>query len=121
MILCCRVCHHLHEIDPLVPNVCPCCGCPDKTTGHIVPFPDKDQTTLYNKSVLELVNWMHSIQTYPVLIRMIEKYLEARNTMSMIKTLNEVEYEPTELDLRLAEDHDDIGWQNFTEEKISKL
>ena len=52
---------------------------------------------------------------------MIGQYLEARNTMSMIEALNEVEYEPTELDLRLAEDHDDIGWQHFTEGKISKL
>ena len=41
--------------------------------------------------------------------------------MSMIKALNEVEYEPTELDLRLAEDHDYIRWQNFTEGRISKL
>ena len=52
---------------------------------------------------------------------MIGQYLEARNTMPMIEALNEVEYEPTELNLRLAEDYDDIGWQNFTKGRISKL
>ena len=41
--------------------------------------------------------------------------------MSMIDTLNEVEYETTELELEIAEDHDNIGWQNFTEGRISKL
>ena len=122
MIRCCGVRHHLHKIGSSIPNVCsPCCGYPDDTTGHIVLCPDEHRTTLYNKSVLELVNWMHLVQTSPVLIRMIEKYLETRNTMSMIETLNEVEYEPTELDLRLAEDRDNIGWQNFTEGRISKL
>ena len=52
---------------------------------------------------------------------MIGKYLDARNTMTMTETLNEVKYETTELNLRLAEDHDSIGWQNFTEGRISKL
>ena len=121
MIRCCGVRHHLHEIDPSIPNVYPCCDCPDETTGHIILCPNKDRTTLYNKSVQELVKWMHSVQTSPVLIRMIGKYLDARNTMSMIETLNEVEYETTHLESSLAEDHDNIGWQNFTEGRISKL
>ena len=63
----------------------------------------------YNMSVQELVKWMNSVQTSPVLIRMIGKYLDARNTMSMIETLNKVEYETTDLESRLAEDHDNIG------------
>ena len=52
---------------------------------------------------------------------MIGKYLDARNTMSMTETLNEVDYETTDLELNLAKDHDNIGWQNFTEGRISKL
>ena len=55
------------------------------------------------------MKWMHSVQTSPILIRMIGKYLDSRNTMSMIDTLNEVEYETTELELEIAEDHDNIG------------
>ena len=52
---------------------------------------------------------------------MIGKYLDARNTMSMVEALNDVEQETTELELELAKDHDSIGWQNFTEGRISKL
>ena len=52
---------------------------------------------------------------------MIGKYLDARNTMSMVEALNNVEQETTELELELAKDHDSIGWQNFTEGRISKL
>ena len=110
MIRCCGVCHHLHEIDPSIPNVCPCCESPDETTGHIILCPNKDRTTLYNKSVQELVKWMYSVQTSPILIRMIGKYLDARNTMSIVDTLNYVEQETTELELELAKDHDSIGW-----------
>ena len=76
--------------------------CPDETTGHIILCPNKDQTTLYNKSVQELVKWMHSVQTSPILIRMIGKYLDARNTMSMVDTLNDVEQETTDLELELV-------------------
>ena len=52
---------------------------------------------------------------------MIGKYLDARNTMSMVEALNDVKQETTELELELAKDHDSIGWQNFTEGRISKL
>ena len=52
---------------------------------------------------------------------MIGKYLKAWDTMSMTETLNEIECETTELELNLAKDHDNIGWQNFTEGRISKL
>ena len=64
---------------------------------------------------------MHSVQTSPILIRMIGKYLDARNTMSMVDTLNYVEQETTDLEIELAKDHDKISWQNFTEGRISKL
>ena len=39
----------------------------------------------------------------------------------MIEVLDEVENDPTESEITLAEDHDELGWQNFTEGRISKL
>ena len=76
---------------------------------------------MYNKSVQELVKWMQTVQTSPILIRMIGKYLDARNTMQMVDVLNYIEQETTDHELELAKDHDSIGWQNFTEGRISKL
>ena len=64
---------------------------------------------------------MQTVQTSPILIRMIGKYLDARNTMQMVDVLNYVEQETTDHELELAKDHDSIGWQNFTEGRISKL
>ena len=41
MIRCCGVRHHLHYIDPSIPDECPCCGSPGETTAHIALCPDK--------------------------------------------------------------------------------
>ena len=43
LIRCCGVRHHLHYLDNSVPNTCPCCGCEDETTAHILVCPDKDR------------------------------------------------------------------------------
>ena len=48
--------YHLHIIDASIPNVCPCCNCPDKTTFHILLCNDKDRTKLYSKSVLGIMS-----------------------------------------------------------------
>ena len=40
---CCSVRHHLHNIDASIPNVCPCCNCPDKSTSCVLLCNDKDR------------------------------------------------------------------------------
>ena len=120
MIRCYGVQHHLHNIDPSIPDKCPCCKSPNKTTAHIVLCSNNDRSTLYEKFVSDLVKWMNAIETSPVLIGMIRQYLKARNTMSMVEVLVKVEYNPLESQLLLAEDHDKLGWQNFIEGEISK-
>ena len=51
---------------------------------------------------------------------MIVQYLRARNTMSIVEVLVEMENNPLESQLRLAEEHDKLGWQNFIEGQILK-
>ena len=121
MIRCCGVRHHLHYIDPSIPDECPCCGSPGETTAHIALCPDKDRTTLYHRSVSDLIEWMTAVETSPVLARMIGQYLTARNSRTMSEILLEVEHDPIETQVLLAEDHDKLGWQNFIEGRISKL
>ena len=122
VIGCCGVRHHLHNIDENVINVCPCCEEPDETTSHILLCEDKDRTTLYKKSVQGLMNWMVKQGTLPQITKMVGDYLRARNT----KTMMEIYDGPKTDDLRgigwkLAQEHDQLGWQNFAEGRISKL
>ena len=41
--------------------------------------------------------------------------------MIMVEVLVKTEYNPVESELLLVKDHDELGWQNFTEGQISKL
>ena len=122
IIGCCGVRHHLHNIDNSVPNVCPCCGCEDETTAHLLLCPDKDRTALYERSVNEFIQWMRSADTSPLIIEMVADYLNARNT----KTMSELYQGPRTNDengrgWRLAQEHDLLDWQNFVEGRISSL
>ena len=49
---------------------------------------------------------------------MIGQHLKARNTMSIVEVLVEMENNPLESQLRLAEEHNKLGWQNFIEGQI---
>ena len=63
---------------------------------------------------------MTAVEKSPVLTHMIGQYLEARNSKTMSEILLEVEHDPIETQVLLAEDHDKLGWQNFIEGQISK-
>ena len=88
MIGCCGVRRHLHYIDNTIPNVCPCCNEPDKTTSHILLCKDEDRTNLFKKSVQGLMAWMVKEGTSPQITEMVGDYLRARNdkTMAVIYT-----------------------------------
>lgn len=45
----CSVRHHLHNKDTSIPNICPCCICPDKTTSCILLCNGKGRPALYVK------------------------------------------------------------------------
>ena len=111
LIRCCGVRHHLHNIDNSVENICPCCGCEDETTAHLLLCPNKDRTTLYKKSVSKFVSWMKTNHTSPLIIEMVQDYLEARNT----KTMSELYKGPRTNDengrgWQLAQENDLLGW-----------
>ena len=115
----CGVMHHRHKIDSSIPNICPCYGRPDETTEHILLCPDKGRTELYRKSVQQLVDWMKREQTHPMITRMVQAYLRARNTKTMKEVYKEIGDDKDE-EWLLADEHDDIGWKCFTEGRISK-
>ena len=114
----CGVMHHRHNIDSSIPNICPCCGCPDETTEHILLCPDDGRSKLYWMSVQQLVDWMRKEQTHPMITRMVQTYLRARKTKTMKEIYNEIG-EDEEEEWMLAYDHDEIGWKCFTEGRIS--
>ena len=63
---------------------------------------------------------MNDSDTSPLIIEMVGKYLEARNT----KTMSELYDGPrinddNERGWQLAQEHDLLGYQNFTEGRIS--
>ena len=78
----------MNYVDNSIPNVCPCCGCDDETTAHIVLCPNKDRTKLYKKSVANFISWMNDADTSPLIIEMVGNYLEARNTKTMSELYN---------------------------------
>ena len=117
---CCGVRHHLHNIDNSVENVCPCCGCEDETTSHIVLCPDENRTKMYKKSVSNLISWMNDADTSPLIREMVGDYLEARNT----STMPDLYQGPRTNDengqgWQLAQEQDLLGFRSFTEGRIS--
>lgn len=120
LIRCCGVRHHLHNIDNSVKNVCPCCGCEDKTTAHLLLCPNKDRTRLYQKSVSKFVSWMKANHTSPLIIEMVREYLESQNTKTMTKLYKgPCTNDENGRGWQLAQENDLLGWQNFVEGRIS--
>ena len=56
-------------------NVCPSCGVSPETTSHIVKCQDKGRTELFHATVNEMVKWMHSSDTDPEIVTLVEDYM----------------------------------------------
>jgi hypothetical protein len=86
-----------------------------ETTEHITLCAHKTRDSLYTKSVDALCDWMERCHTDPKLATMIESYLRARNTSTMVESCPWSSHSKYGV---LAEYHDKLGWQNFVEGRI---
>ena len=95
---------------------CPCCHSPDirETTRHQARCLDPERIILWNDSVDELNQWLTKKDTEPNIQILIIGYLRGRGEVELQSILNL----PVRF-LELAMEQDTIGWDNFTEGKIS--
>ena len=109
----------LHLINPIkypFPS-CPCCSFPHEDKNHIILCQDEGRTKLYNDGVTKIDTWLRTQRTDPLLRSLIRRYLKGRSLVSMVSLLtqrSQAQYH------RLALEHDDLGWINFIEGRISK-
>ena len=99
---------------PKVTSKCPMCS-ERETTEHITLCANKTRDALYTKSVDALCDWMERCHTDPKLAAMIESYLRARNTSTMVESCPWTTHSKYGV---LAEYHDKLGWQNFIEGRL---
>ena len=95
---------------------CPCCNLPGivETTRHQVKCTDPERILLWKDSVNDLKQWLSEKDTDPNLQELIIGYLHGRGEV----TLGNISNLPVRFQ-QLAEEQDSIGWDNFTEGKIS--
>ena len=96
---------------------CPCCKVAGtvETTRHQARCPDPERILLWEDSVNDLKKWLSEKDTDPNIQELIIGYLHGRGTV----VLGNITNLPIGLQ-RLANEQDTIGWDNFTEGKISK-
>jgi hypothetical protein len=105
----------LSKIDPSIKNICLSCGQPDKSTSHITRCSDPGRIASLEAAVEDLSDWMDENDTDPILQHLIEEYLLGRGVLQMADIIDaEQEY------IDFATIHDDLGWDNFVEGRISK-
>ena len=105
----------LSKIDPSVKNICPSCGQPDESTSHITRCSDPGRIASLEAAIDDLSDWMDENDTDPILQHLIEEYLLGRGVLQMADIIEaEQEY------IDFATIHDDLGWDNFVEGRISK-
>jgi hypothetical protein len=105
----------LSKIDPSVKNICPNCGQPDESTSHIIRCSDPGRIASLEAAIEDLSDWMDENDTDPILQHLIGEYLLGRGVLQMSDIIEaEQEY------IDFATIHDDLGWDNFVEGRISK-
>lgn len=113
----CGTNRHLSRIDSSVINICPSCGQENESTSHITRCSDPDRIASLEHSVDALEKWMDENDTCHTLQNCVTNYLKGRGHVSMTD-LVELEDDP---DIHsFAHVHDELGWDNFVEGRISK-
>jgi hypothetical protein len=102
--------------DGTTKNVCPSCGCPDKTPSHITKCLDPGRLQMFTRSVDQLTTWLQDQNTREELTVMIRQYLLGRGKTLMTSLVSRGS--PYSL---LAKYHDRLGWDNFVEGRICKI
>ena len=113
----CGTNRHLSRIDSSVVNICPSCGKENESTSHITRCSDPNRIASLEHSVDALEKWMDDNDTCYTLQNCVTNYLKGRGHVSMTE-LVELEDDP---DVHsFAHVHDELGWDNFVEGRISK-
>lgn len=108
--------HMLNHIYGDVVDRCPNCGASPERSNHMLHCRDPDRAALFASSVHTLVEWLHKQQTDFELILLIKQYLLARGDRTMLSLCH-----PNSIYRQLAYMHDQIGYDNFLEGRISSL
>jgi hypothetical protein len=99
-----------------VKNICPSCGCRDKSPGHIPCCWDPGHTLVFHDSIGSIVQWMEDQKTGPNLVAVIRSYLLAQGTKSAVSLFC------LESSLQMvAQFQDRLGWDNFIESQKCAL
>jgi hypothetical protein len=69
-------------------NICPSCGCRDKSPSHITHCWVPGQTLVFHKSLESIVQWMEDQQTGLNLVGRIRSYLISRGTKTAVSLLH---------------------------------
>ena len=82
----CGVCdcnEHMSRFDPSVENVCPACGQPGHSVGHVVICNEPGRKEMFLSSVDDIVRWMESSETDPEVTELVEVYLRAQGSRTI--------------------------------------
>jgi hypothetical protein len=105
----------LSKIDPSVMNICPSCCQPDESTSRITRCSDPGCIASLEAAVEGLSDWMDDNDTDLIIQHLIEEYLLGRGVFQMADI---IEVEQEYIDFAII--HDDLGWDNFVEGRMSK-
>ena len=111
----CATHRHLSKMNPQVINRCSCCGRRNESTLHITRCMDTGRSLMFQSSTTKLIQWMIKSQSHPEITDAIQLYLQHRGCITMKQVCCE---SPTLL--KFAYETDRLGWQNFTEARVSK-
>lgn len=96
---------------------CPCCGREEEHTMHITRCRSPGRLAMLRLSVRSITGWMASSGADPILVEMIESYLLAQDSKTMLEC---VPYPDADLEI-VARSQDRLGWDCFVEGRISKV
>ena len=106
----------LSRIDSSIENKCPSCGEINESTDHITKCPDPGRTETFMESVEDLIDWMLETGSSYELADALYDYLEARGRRRMTDIVRDSDDGDL---LRYAREHDELGWSNLLEGRVS--
>ena len=93
---------------------CPNCGKSGEDAAHLLHCPDAGRFGLFRQEVSSLKQWLQQPHTHPELACLLPQYILGRGAVKFASLpIQSVDI------LRLANQQDAIGWDNFMEGKIS--
>lgn len=100
----------------VLPN-CPDCGEAEETSMHLTRCHAEGRTAMLRLSIQEIVSWMTDTYADQYLISMVEEYLLAQGSKTMLEC---VPIYDNDLEL-VAHITDRLGWDSFVEGRLGKV